>query len=67
MPETWRDAGFHSIIMPPRYSTTAPIISSNGSFSDTPVISLAIPIHGPENRLDFVFDIYYEYMISTLP
>ena len=67
MPETWRDAGFQSIIMPPRYSTTATIISSNGSFSGTPVISLAIPIHGPENRLDFVLDIYYEYMISTLP
>lgn len=67
MPETWRDAGFHSIIIPLRYSTTAPIISSNDSFSGKPVISLAIPIHGPENRLDFILDIYCEYMISMLP
>jgi hypothetical protein len=39
----------------------------NGSFSDTPLISSAIPIHGPDNRLDFVLDIYYENMTSTLP
>jgi len=67
MPETWRNSGFQSIIMLSRYSTTATIISSNGSFSGTPVISSAIPIHGPENRLDLVLDIYYEYMTSTLP